>query len=133
MTDDDDVPNFARARERVKAVLVEENLAGEDMVELLIDLIYRGVVTAGRWDWDKLARIIHLIRDRWGCLGHRWYGERATEDDADFERQLRQINEEEDERKKARIGELEDLLTAARKQIAELLGSTDRPLFDQRR
>ena len=65
MTDDDDVPNFARARERVKAVLVEENLAGEDMVELLIDLIYRGVVTAGRWDWDKLARVIHLIRDRW--------------------------------------------------------------------
>jgi hypothetical protein len=114
-------------------VLVEENLAGEDMVELLIDLIYRGVVTAGRWDWDKLARVIHLIRDRSGCLGHRWYGERATEDDADFERQLRQINEEEDERKKARIGELEDLLTAARKQIAELLGSTDRPLFDQRR
>jgi hypothetical protein len=28
---------------------------------------------------------------------------------------------------------LEELLTAARKQIAELLGSTDRPLFDQRR
>jgi hypothetical protein len=105
MTDDDDVPNFARARERVKAVLVEENLAGEDMVELLIDLIYREVVTAGRWDWDELARVIHLIRDRWGCLGHRWYGERATEDDADFERQLRQINEEEDERKKARIRE----------------------------
>ena len=133
MTDDDDVPNFARARERITAVLAEENIVGEDMIGLLIDLIYREVVIADDWVWDELARVIHLVRERWGCLGHRWYGERATEDDADFERQLRQINEEEDERKKARIGELEDLLTAARKQIAELLGSTDRPLFDQRR
>ena len=101
-----DVPNISRAIERITAVLAEENVVGEDKVRLLIDLIYKEVAVRNTWEWDELAWLIHLVRDRWGCLGFRSYEERATEDDADFERQLRQINEEEDERKRRGFGSL---------------------------